>query len=817
MSKENKVYVVAIIASKGKSVGARITDLADRSRKCKDVSLSDLFTVYKNKPFMFKNITIENNKLSSMGSSFTVVDFDTKKPISDKFIVVANRLGNLGYTLLDYLGNVKKCNIEDTMKLATTSKFANATVGQGILQPKTVDFITEELNIQKDSAIESIGAGLMMDASKKMVGSYRADALNAISKESIFDGLSDKQIQAIQTYYLWYTVEEYNKLSHNMTFKIKENKDNKLSNIRQDYVWYFGGIVDRGFKGNSKCTLGHPIRYEYISLGYESIKEHDTNPKNYKSRVKFGETCSSDFFLIPLSEMRKLVKIRKAMSEEIELIANAKKKQVYENNSVEWDMLWDNVSFIKSLIANKNLMQLTKAFGGKIANTLIMFRDLDIPFPDSLVNLACETAFGSSDKMSTPNKTYDFWKVILGKEYKHIIEWIYSFNGYRLFDDLKSYLDFMCCYGLAGDYKYDPLKKTGKRYGPLNKATRAARYNLISSYFKFRIRSFSYDELMQLLDSLQLIKEIYELLNPDIIRQSNMIVKLSMGDTLEISKVANCILGVNAFNLKRGDYYRNELRGVYLRTPSDTINILKDTLDMIKDDSLLEILTKSYYYIKGLKELSIHLSSIERKLNLLYSNNKVLVVNSDNTVTFDGITVDTTRLEDKEYTGFFELLGSLDIVKTIKGTDIATNNTDNTQSKDDKLHIAFNLVSKDSSRYEDKIVVDMYNRGLSYSKLSQKQSYIVDKVIEHYKNGTNNDGLTQEEKDNIDKILELAKTNREFVGQLKNISSITYNVLLSIKEKNSMTRRQERHYLEAMERLNEFEKEQANNSNISNK
>ena len=231
----------------------------------------------------------------------------------------------------------------------------------------------------------------------------------------------------------------------------------------------------------------------------------------------------------------------------------------------------------------------------------------------------------------------------------------------------------------------------------------------------------------------------------------------------------------------------------------------------------MAILTKSYYYIKGLKELSIHLNSIERKSNLLYSNNKVLVVNSDNTVTFDGITVDTTRLEDKEYTKFFELLGSLDIVKTVKDTDTNNTNNDNTQSKDDKLHIAFSLVPKDSIRYEDKIVVDMYNRGLRYNKLSQKQSYVVDKVIEHYKNGTNNNGLTQEEKDNLDKILELAKTNREFIGQLKNVSSITYNVLLSIKERNSMTRRQEKHYLEAMERLNEFEKKQVNNTDISNK
>jgi len=496
MAKENKIYVIATIASKGKVFGVRITDLGDRRKKFMDVSIKDLMNVYKSTPNMFKNIAIVNGKLSTLGSNFTVVDFETKKPLVKPLIIVANRLGNLGYTLIDYNGNVKKCNIADTMKIAQTSAFGNAVASNGILIPTGADFITEAVAIKKDSGLESIGAGLMMDASKKIVGSYRADALNSVGEANIFDGLSDNQIQAIQNYYLWYTSEEYAKLSHNRTFEIKESKGIKLDSIRQDYVWYFGGIVDRGFKGNSKCTLGHPIRYEYIALGYESIKDRETDPKSFKNRVKFGETCSSDFFIIPLDEMRKLVKIRKAMSEEIEAIASAKKKQVYENDDKDWKALWENVELIRNLVDGKNIMQLTKAFGGKVANALMTFRDLDIPFPDSLVNLACNSAYGTEEKMVKPNKARDFWKVIITKELKPLIDWIFDYNKDSYIGDLASCLEFMCCYGLAGNYKYDPLNNTGRRFGPMNKRTRYLRYCMIVPYRKIGVYKFSYTELV---------------------------------------------------------------------------------------------------------------------------------------------------------------------------------------------------------------------------------------------------------------------------------------------------------------------------------
>ena len=829
MAKENKIYVIATIAVKGKVTGARITDLGDRSKQFMDVNLSDIFNVYKSKPQMFKNISVENGKLSALGSTFTVIDFDTKKPISEQYIVVANKLGNLGYTLIDFRGNVKKCNIADTMKLAEKCLFANAVVGNGQLVPKAVDFVTEEIAIKKDSTIEGIGAGLMMDASKKMVGSYRADALNAVGNQNVFDGLTDKQIQAIQAYYLWYTVEEYEKLSHNRTFKVKESKGVKLDNLRQDYVWYFGGIVDRGFKGNSKCTLGHPIRYEYISLGYSSIKEHDENPASFKNRIIFGETCSSDFFLIPLDEMRKLVKIRKAMSEEIEAITNAKKKQVYENDNSEWLGLWNKVDLIKNLVENKNVMQLTKAFGGKVANTLIMFRDLDIPFPDSLVNMACNGAYGTTEKMVKNNKAKEFWRTILPKESKPIIDWIYSFENSVFMADIISYLEYMCCYCLAGEYRYDPLNDTGKRFGPMNKRTRAQRYYLIAPFKRFKLYNFRYKELCELLGTLAMVMNIYEQLTPEILSVAREICRLRIPDERK-SKIAIYITAIGAFdydsNSRDGILRGNgDIAGLFKDYYNARMNTLSNLLDRMGDEQLLIDLTNEHNYFKGLLDIENQKHRVDTNFKIIYSNNDTLEFKND-TAIFGKYTIDLTkRIDREENREALTLLGSLKVVdfkygdKDDKPSEVESESkkedasTPDKTKTEDKLRVAFKLVPTGSDRYEDKIVGDMFSRGLTYDKLSYKQANIVERVINHYTGNctSDNDGLTDEEKSNLNKIIARANVNRDFRVKLDSVSKITYDVLVSVKSREFMSEKQRKHYIKAVEILkNEPSEEESN-------
>lgn len=106
----------------------------------------------------------------------------------------------------------------------------------------------------------------------------------------------------------------------------------------------------------------------------------------------------------------------------------------------------------------------------------------------------------------------------------------------------------------------------------------------------------------------------------------------------------------------------------------------------------------------------------------------------------------------------------------------------------------------------------MFNRKLTFDKLSYKQANIVERVINHYTgNGTSDSGLTDEEKSNLDKIIARANVNRDFRVKLDSISSITYEVLNTIKSRDFMSEKQRKYYIKAVEILkNEFSEEESN-------
>ena len=107
----------------------------------------------------------------------------------------------------------------------------------------------------------------------------------------------------------------------------------------------------------------------------------------------------------------------------------------------------------------------------------------------------------------------------------------------------------------------------------------------------------------------------------------------------------------------------------------------------------------------------------------------------------------------------------------------------------------------------------MFNRKLTFDKLSYKQANIVERVINHYQNGgtSDNSGLSPDVKDNLSKIIELADKNPNFRDKLNNVSKITFDVIKSVQQREFMSAKQEKHYLKALEILkNEFSEEESN-------
>ena len=105
------------------------------------------------------------------------------------------------------------------------------------------------------------------------------------------------------------------------------------------------------------------------------------------------------------------------MSEELNLITEAKRAEVEDGNEKYWSTLWGSVDFLRKVVEEKNIILLTKMFGSKVAQTLKLFTDLDIPYPDSLVKKACEEAYGNSEYYSDKNRAKEFIRILVPRDY----------------------------------------------------------------------------------------------------------------------------------------------------------------------------------------------------------------------------------------------------------------------------------------------------------------------------------------------------------------------------------------------------------------
>ena len=268
-----------------------------------------------------------------------------------------------------------------------------------------------------------------------------------------------------------------------------------------------------------------------------------------------------------------------------------------------------------------------------------------------------------------------------------------------------------------------------------------------------------------------------------------------------------------------------DIAGLFKDYYNVRMNTLSNLLDRMGDEQLLIDLTNEHNYFKGLLDIENQKHRVDTNFKIIYSNNDTLEFKND-TAIFGKYTIDLTkRIDREENREVLTLLGSLKVVdfkygdkddkpsaveSESKKEDVSTSNKTKTE---DKLRVAFNLVPTGSDRYEDKIVGDMFSRGLTYDKLSYKQANIVERVINHYTGNctSDNDGLTDEEKSNLDKIIARANVNRDFKVKLDGVSKITYDVLVSVKSREFMSEKQRKHYIKAVEILkNELSEEESN-------
>lgn len=498
------LFMIAVIKNGSNIVGYRLLDSDEKPAKTMNVPVDNVIQVIKSGAATVNNIEVQGNSIVGTNGSierYATVDMSGKLLSKISPLVIINQLGEVGYTVSDYAGRVKKARNTDVVSYAKKQGIANGKV----VMKDNIEFISSiagTYDIEKiapskvNNAMNDVNVRIALknvQQTGRVADNAGIDVSAEIENSDVFESMNRNQQMVVKSYYVWYTVDKYKSLAKNIRFDISTTKAEALAELRGIEDWEFGGVWDSGYMGASKCQLGHSIRYEYYA-----VPSNDRD--NPDAAIVFGENCAADFFHIKPEDMRALVKTREIMSEEIKLMSD-----ILANNQ---ERLYMGKAELLYKICKRlgSRERLNEVFGKKVGDTLAAFIIVKVPFPMSLVLEA-----GKQSRKNIPqffNRLFPEYRGALTQ----IFETDIKDSTYPvLARGARQYLEFIADNKIEGAYAYNPDDKSVMRrdVGGYNKETRYRRYMLLRN---IRIRAlatqFTFDEMEDLLITITNLMKI---------------------------------------------------------------------------------------------------------------------------------------------------------------------------------------------------------------------------------------------------------------------------------------------------------------------
>lgn len=515
--------------------GVRIMDINEKETK--DIPLNSAINTFTKIPNLLENAVFNPMDRTSYGlvgtqgdlRAYPQVEMGTKKAVGsflNRMYIITNLQG-LGYEAVLYNGKILKIAKQQAIEYAKNNLFCNATIVNTAHGEEVVslgaEFPVKQLVKSKYNGNVSMGSMVRVGTNRtNLAKQVKQDTEIETDYQDSFGSLSPAQRNALVAFYTWYTVDTYEKIAKTKKLNVNPNKLAKLSSLRGETDWTFGGIIDSYLDGriDGKCSLGHSLRYEYFAVPSEEFEKKGLNRWRMRAKARndarslydemgaivFGETCASDFFDISKEDMSKLVKIRQDMSSEIALTT-----QIVTNNQIEeYKKKHELLSaVIDKLGSSENL---AKAFGNEVAASLSNFMMAGIPFTKSLVIQAAKSAYTHREFIL--NTLFSGYV----NELKPLLEYVKTDNGSELTRRRWDLFDYFFKYSLEGAYQYDPLHdqdKIRKDVGKYNKDTRAERSILLRKILTctgVRAEKMTLGDIEKFLEVLKLDKRFKNIL-----------------------------------------------------------------------------------------------------------------------------------------------------------------------------------------------------------------------------------------------------------------------------------------------------------------
>lgn len=521
-----EIYLTGIAMKNGKEVGYNFIDAGAVTMKTSTIKkitvpLQSAITAASapDTAQKFVNVAVVNNKIEGTNgalSRYAHFDIDTgafcdstgkasaveKSPLVVLRRITLDGVKASGYIVSDYAGNILRMKNDTAIEYSKLYGIANGK----IVTQNGIDYLSSisgtypdiKINVREGKNTGVGGLAISTNHATTVTAKMGEDLASAnLEYEDKFDSLTKAQKLVIKQYYIWYTVNVYEKLANGTSLIPNATTAAKLAQIKGGKNWEFSGINDSYLEENfdAHCEMGHKLRYEFIAIP-ENIKAKvhelrqqfnmdillDNAPEDYNIRdmgaIVFGRTCTAEFFQISKEQVDDLTDTQNMMTEEMKRTVNIIANNLQERYKNACSFLLEAVNIITKNDLKNNIDALEALVGNNLALSLAQYIQVELPIPQSMV-----IYFG--DKVRENQEK--FFKALFPNHEK-LLDRIYNQSADELIPikNIKLILDYVAKYTIEGDYQFDPLNDTeikirhGKEY-KYNKDTRNEREMLINS------------------------------------------------------------------------------------------------------------------------------------------------------------------------------------------------------------------------------------------------------------------------------------------------------------------------------------------------
>ena len=495
-----EVYAIALVVEGKKVVGVRMVDVSLKlgaKGSLFEFPLGVVEKAVRTDANLIRNLAFNGSLRLINGDirKFPAVD-KAGKLLTPERVHVLNTITQdgriVGYRIVNYKGKTVRERADKV--LAAVEKF---DLLNGIIQENSYTKVISgierpiaNVELSKTAVAETKSGSRRIRAASSLAenGVARREAIdleNILEKNDAFKSLNHSQKTALQKYYMWYTVEKFNGLAQGAVLEANPVKLAKLAELRGYDRWVYGGYMDCREVGKVHCELGHPLRHVHYANAV------DKSGKVLRT-ICFGEDCSADFFSIPRENMAKLAKVRQQVSSEIDELLG-----IMNNRDTASEEDLHPVPLFEKLVFSQSEAEIVKFFGQNLGTSLLDYKATGLPFPQSMVELACQ-------KIQEEGREGLNYLGNVAGAYRDTIERVYeSPYYYGIMTAFKDYLKFTMQNTIEGKYRYNPSKKNDYNKGKGSFSKKAVYERRILLY-RFReslgATEFSFKELSWLLN-----------------------------------------------------------------------------------------------------------------------------------------------------------------------------------------------------------------------------------------------------------------------------------------------------------------------------